>query len=257
MKNKLSLLTFCLWAILILGACSKNNNTPSGGGGGGNNNTSSITPSTATSYYGILSVLAVQSYYYGTLFPATNLSSAYFSNTPTPYNNTSTFVKVNSVSLNGKVFKFGSYYYQDSTNSEVYPPGTWVVNGLANIPSFTYTATNPIPTYTNYLTLPDTVYKTQSITIPITGISGSDQTTIIISDGTNGTGHVVAQTLLPGANSVTFQAATLSGLTVSSPTTTTTAFINVGLQKNNVQSVNGLPMNFVSQYQFDKPIYIK
>jgi hypothetical protein len=254
MKNKLNILTCCILSILLAGACSKNNTTTSGGGN--TNNTNSITPSNATSYYGILSVTAVQSYQNGYLWPASNIYTAYFSNTPTAYLSPSTFVKVDSVGLNGRIFKFSNYSYQDSTYGNTYPQGVWRIKGLNGIPSFTYTATTPIPTYAGYGSLPDTIHISQNAVVPITGVSGSDQTTVIVSDGANGAGHLVAQTLATGGNSVTFLSGTLSGLTVTTGTTAT-GFINVHAVKNNVQSVNGKPINFTTEYQMTKYVFIK
>ncbi|HXU27046.1 MAG TPA: hypothetical protein VN698_07430 [Bacteroidia bacterium] len=255
MKNKLNLFTFCALSILLAGACSKNNTTTSGGGGN-NNTTTGITPSSATSYYGILTVTSVQSFQPGgVLYPATKFFTAYFSNTATAYLSPSTFVKVDSVGLNGRMFKFSNYSYQDSTMGNSYPSGVWTVKGLNGIPSFTYTASTPIPTYAGYGSLPDTIYKSQTAVVPITGVGGSDQTTIILSDGNNGAGHLVAQTLTASGNSVTFAASTLGGMNVSA--NATTAFMNVHCVKNNVESVNGKPINFTTEYQLTKYVVIK
>jgi len=237
--------------LLILDACHKNNNTTTTGGGGNTIN-SSITPSNATSYNAILSISSIQTLYGNNLLPSNNYCKAYFSNSTTSNYNTTTFVKVNNVNLNGTVFKFLSYDYEDTTHNITYPSGIWNVNGLGNIPSFTFTVNNPIPSYIGYTSLPDTVHINQSITLPITGITGSDQTTITITDGSNANGHIVSQALLNSANSVTFSAYSLSNMSITS-----NAFINVHCIKNNVQNVYGIPMNFTTEYQLDKIISIK
>jgi len=256
MKN-INLLAFCTLSILLGGACTKNSNSTHGIPGS-TNSTTTITPSAATSYFGILSITSAQTVQQGNnLFPAIIFSQAYFSNTATAYFSPSTFVKVDSVSLSGKIFKFSNYEYQDTTYQITYPPATWHVKGLATIPSFTYTSTTPLPTFTGYATLPDTIHIGQAVTIAITGVTGSDETSIIISDGSNASGHTVSQTLAASATSVTFPASSLSSLTATTATTTANAFINVGCIKHNVQSVNGLPMDFQMSYQVDKTIYIK
>ena len=233
-------------------SCQKSNNTTSGGGGSNNITNATITPSNATSYYGILTEYMLENISNGGLTPSFKYATAFFSNSATAYLNPSTFVKVNSVGINGTNFKFSSFYYVDTTYTLIFPPATWQVNGLATIPSFTYTNTNAIPTYTAYSSLPDTVHIGQSVTISITGVSGSDEVTVGINDGSNAAGHSVAQVLATGATSVTFPASSLSSLSQ-----TNSALLSVSCQKNNVKSVNSLPMNFVSTYELNKTISIK
>jgi|GEM_PF-1151707 hypothetical protein len=255
MKNNLNLLSFFVLSILLGGACTKNNSTTPGGPASTNSTT--ITPSTATSYFGILNITSAQTVQQGTsLYPAINICSAYFSNTAVPDITPSTFVKVDSLSLNGRRFKFSGYEYQDTTYQITYPSATWHVTGLAVIPSFTYTNATPLPTFTGYATLPDTIHINQQLTVAVTGVTGSDQTNVIISDGSNASGHTVSQVLGTGATSVTFPASSLSSLTTTT-TTTSNAFININCIKNNAQAVNGLPFNFQLSYQLNKTIYIK
>jgi hypothetical protein len=248
--KKLLFVSFLITGLVFI-SCKKSSTT-TGGGGSTTNNSTNISPSNATSYYGILNTYNIQSVTSGTLSTVLKYASAFFSNTPTHYLNTSTFVKVSSVTINGDTGQFSSFYYTNSTYSLSFPPATWKVNGLAAIPSFTYTNNNTMPSYTGYSTLPDTVYKNQPIIISVTGITGADEVTVGINDGSNAAGHSIAQMLTAGATSVTFPASSLSTLNI-----TNAAFINIECQKNNVQSINSLPMNFETTYELNKTISIK
>ena len=186
----------------------------------------------------------------GTLTPlGINSWPVFFSATPVTTNTTSSYVKVGSLSLNGVGFKFYPTYYEDSTSSIPIIPSTWAVVGGGVIPSFTFTNNNSMPSYSGYASLPDTIYKSQQNTIQITGITGSDITTVSVLDaGTNKT----TQTLALGSTSVTFSASSLAALAVGS-----NCDINITCVKNNVQTFNGKQFNFPINYLVNKLIYIK
>ncbi len=242
--KKINLVVFCITSLLNFSSCKKTTTTP--------NNTNS-TNNTNTGYYAILSISGLQSMQNGVVFPATNFCKAYFSTTPVPIYNTSTFAKVTSVSLNNTRFKFNAYDYEDSTYQISYPTGVWVVNGLGNIPSFIDTINTPLPTYTGYNSLPDTLHRAQSLILPITNVSGYDEVQVTISDGSNATGHIYGEVLAPGASSVTFPQGTLSQLNTGN----NNAFINIHLIKNNPKTIAGKSINFTTEYQFDKTISVK
>jgi len=244
--KKVILIAFSLVGLLSFTSCKKTTPAP--------NNTNSTNNTTNTgNYYAILSISGLQSMQNGVVFPITNFCKAYFSSTPVSIYNTATFVKVNSVSLNNTGFKFNAYGYEDSTYQIAYPSGIWVVNGQGNIPSFTDTINTPLPTYAGYNSLPDTLHKTQALTLPITNVSGYDQVQITISDGSNATGHIYGEVLAANASSVTFPQGTLSQLN----TGVNNAFINIHLIKNNPKTISGKSINFTTEYQFDKTISVK
>ena len=250
MKNKVAAFFYIILWIPFLFSCTKSGTVS---GGSNSLNSSNITPSNATSYDAILSITGLQLLSNGNLSPMTNICQAYFSNTLTPIVNTATFVKVTRARINGTDLKFTGYQYEDTTYQVTYPPGTWAIDGLANIPSFTFTTNASMPMYTGYALLPDTIHVNQAVTINISGLHGSDVTNVIISDGSNANGHIVAQVLAPGATSVTFPASSLSVLTAG----VANAFINVACIKNQAMSVNNVPMNFSMGYQLNKRIIIK
>jgi hypothetical protein len=156
------------------------------------------------------------------------------------------------MTVNGVKLQFSSFYYVDTTYTLTFPPANWQVGGLGTIPSFTYANTTVVPTYTAYTSLPDTVHKSQSLSISITGVSGADQVTVGLDDGSNLYGHSVVQMLAPGTTTVSFPASSLSSLNITSGAT-----LSIECQKNNVQNVSGLPMNFESIYELNKTVSIK
>ncbi|MFI5141115.1 MAG: hypothetical protein ACHQII_02055, partial [Bacteroidia bacterium] len=237
-----------LVSILVLGfSCTKNSNSVSGGGSTNNNNQTTNT----SSYYGILSVFAQQNVTNGTLtpIPLAPYGQAFFSSVATNTLNTSTYTKVNNVSLNGTFYKFYSYQYQDSTGNIASAPYMWVVSGLGAIPSFTYTNNNAFPALAGYSLLPDTIDRSQQTIIPMNGLSNSDTTRVIITDCLM---HAVKLSLASNATSVSFPAFTLSALSASNNPNNTSGFsgyITIRCTKNNVQTFGGKYFNFPLYYQ--------
>ncbi|HWY38876.1 MAG TPA: hypothetical protein VNY73_09975 [Bacteroidia bacterium] len=222
---------------LLTISCKKSNKTSSPG------NTTST-----TGYYAILSTGRLQSVSSGTLSAPFNNCGAYFSNVPATSTNSATAVKVNSVSLNGTIFQYSSNNYNDTTFSISFPPSTWIVNGASGIPTFTYTNNDPMPAFTGYGSLPDTIYRNQNTTLHITGITGADLITVFVEDGTKG----VTQGMPVTASSVTFPTSSLSTLSATNYGT-----ILVLLDKSNVQTIGGKSMNFIGAYQLNKTVVIK
>jgi len=233
-----------LFSLFIFFSCKKNNSTS---GSGSSNNTGSTN---SQGYYGILSVHGKQTVMSGTLTPLNNPSAqAYFSSVPTYTTYAQYFTAVNKVSLNGIVYKYYPGIYADTTYTPAISPYNWVVNGLGSIPSFTYTNTNNLPSYTGYNFLPDTIYKAQQNTIQLSGINGADTVTIYIFDHTT---HQISLDLVSTATSVSFSSSALSILDVGANATIVTYFT-----KNNVQTFSGKKFSFPIYYQINKNIYIK
>jgi hypothetical protein len=242
MIKKINLAIACIAAFILFSMCKKSTSTTSA------NSTNTITNNNG--YYSVLNIYGHQYVVSDSLTPlAINSWPVFFSATPVTTNTTSSYVKVGSLSLNGVEFKFYSTFYEDSISSASTIPSTWAVVGTGIIPSFTYTNNNPMPTYSGYTHLPDTIYKSQQNTIQITGIAGSDITTVSVLDaGTNTT----TQTLASGANSVTFSPSALAALAVGN-----NADINITCVKNNIQTFSGKQFNFPINYLVNKTIYIK
>lgn len=212
-------------------------------------NSTSSTSSTAQStsnvgYNGFLSVKGGQYLSSGTLSAMNPTGSIFFSSIPTSTTNPSTAVRVNSVSLNGVIYKFLSYLYYDTTYTSVSSPYMWVINGAGPIPSFTFTNTNPMPAFSGFNSLPDTIYKNSNNTIPITGVTGADTVTVIIEDFAT---HKAYMGVSRGSTSVTFSSSSLSSINLGNNST-----IIIICTKNNVQMFGGKIFSFPVVYQLDK-----
>ena len=231
--------TIFLSTIILLVTISCKKSTPS---------TSSTNNTTSTAgYYAILSTFRFQ-IYSGTLSAPFNNANAQFYSSPVTGTNPSLEISVNSVSLNGTIMKWSGSDYSDTTFSIVCPPGTWVVNGANGIPTFTYTNNDPMPAFSGYASWPDTIYRNQNTTIPMTGVTGAGFITVNIMDGTTG----ISQGMPVTASSVSFPISSLSTLT-----TTTNGTLMVLLDKFNVQTIGGKSMNFVGAYELTKTVVIK
>lgn len=223
-------------------SCKKNNNTAETGNYGNSSNN--------LGYYGILSIYQQQTVNSGSIgSPNSPFGIAFFSITQTTIINPSTFAKVDSVKLNNVKYKFYSYDYLDSSSHVTSAPFIWSVYSGGFIPSFTYTNSNPMPSYTGYNLLPDTIYKTQKNIIQITGITGADTTIVYIEDLA---AHETSQILYKWANTVTFSATSLSSINTGK-----NASLIVECKKNNIQSFGGKTFNFPLFYQVTKTVFIK
>lgn len=220
-----------------------------------NNTNSSGTPtngsaSSATVFNGILNSLKIISIgSTNTIQYTINSPSAYFSSSAMQYINPSTAIQVDSVFVNNTKLQYSSYSYTSSTFTIVYPPTTWQVYGKNGIPSFTYTNSDASPSYTGYNQYPDSVNKASDYTFNVSGLSGFNEAQIILSDGTNGTGHILTKTINAATTSVTFTQSEIGGMN-----TTTNGIFSVMLKKNNVRYFGGKDFNFTSECQYTKTI---
>ncbi|MBS1647243.1 MAG: hypothetical protein JST67_07875 [Bacteroidetes bacterium] len=256
--NKIFNTTATVLLMLIFCMCKKNTTTNSN-----NNNPNTDT----TAHYGELQIVGQQYIVGSTIYSLSVLGwNVFFTSSPiylknfqtTPmqqpiYQASNAFpVFGGTVSLNNIPYVFNSnpigYHDTASSNNNVNPPYTWAVTGSGSIPSFTYTNTNNMPSYTGYALLPDTIYKSQQNTLQITGINGADEITIGIDDG--GTNDVV-HSLHIGVNSVSFSSSELSALVSGQ------GFIGVFCLKNNMQMFGGKRFCFPIFYQATKQVYIK
>lgn len=243
MIKRLRKIIFLMIITISFTFCKKNNVS--------NNNSGVIPNNNNPGYYGIITIFNQQTLWNGSISPATSqpIAEVYFSNSPTTFINQLTYTKVNSVSINNNPYQFFAYVYEDTSSARIITlPYTIVVSGFGSIPSFSYTNNTPLPGYLGYTSLPDTIFKSQNITIPIIGLTGSDLTTISIGSGAT----TVTQTLTPGSTSVQFSSSILSSLSVGSDAT-----IAINCVKNNVQTFGGKLFNFSNLTNFNKTIFIK
>ena len=249
MKRKRFIFIGYLWMFLLFFVSCKKDNGTTGGGPvlTSNQNTLSATGDISGTFSGIL---LAESFSGSSVLPSTSATAAFFS-TPQPFqiskgissvpNETVTSVYVNSVMLK---FQSTNSDYGDTTNALVFPPAKWVVNGNSVIPTFTYSATSPIP-FINQNALPVSINRTQNLSLSMNGFSGYDQVEVQLTDSI-GKSITIFQ---PGSvSSITFVKDSLAKLSV----TRTGCSISYTLLKYNPQTISNKNLLFVSVNFFTK-----
>jgi hypothetical protein len=188
MKHTLKIfVTSLLSASLLLSACSKktedivNNNT--------NNNTTTVTTPTFSDGYGTLAAVATfSSQVVAGVFIPVQLNvgvGAFYAP------GSSGMTDGGTVTLNGKTLtkqSNNSYVYQNLTDPLSFSGNfAWTGSGSSSVPSFSYTDDRPMPTYSDYSSLPSSVTRSAGLTINLSGsISGADSIyVVLISSGSN------------------------------------------------------------------------
>ncbi|MGZ3864592.1 MAG: hypothetical protein ACXVPN_15305 [Bacteroidia bacterium] len=244
-----------LICIVFLSCKKKADNPPVASNSGGSSNTT-ISPSTATSYYAIFSSTKSQAVVSGGLQNSTNSTSAYFSSSPVSFIDGSKVVSVDSVSANGRFMKYITYDYEYEDTTNLYPnyqtitfPVKWHVAGKNGIPGFTYTD-NPMPSYTGYNLIPDTLDHNSGINFSLTGVSNVDGISVFVDDGSSG--HSATALFMSNSTSISMSATDLSAFMP-----TNSGNISITFLRTNVENVYGKAMKFQSMYTITKVISVK
>lgn len=161
-----------------------------------------------------------------------------------------TFLNMGNVSSNNVTLKNTFGYYLDSTYSAQSSPFAWQISGGA-IPAFSYTNSAGFSTYSGYTSWPDTLSKNAGLTIPLSGITNATEAQIYISS-IGSTTPAFTGSLIIGSNGYY----NISSSSLSSVSTTTNASIQIDFYRNNIQTINGVKMNFrnVTSYIKNMPV---
>ena len=227
-------IAFCMIACV---ACSKKNNTTPN-----STQAATVTPAGQNSFNGDLQFSASQT--------LVNSKTGQFSwqlydAIATFYNGTR--IQVASVLLDSVVLPYnttGQYYYNTNVNHDSLPH--WQVNGLQNIPSFSYTA--KMPTCLNWNTFPDTIDHTKAFSLFIKYDVADEISPSIY------TGGPVAFTNFGFFNTDT---ATFSCPASTMNTYVGNAQLRIRTDYTDKVLINGVSMWFFSEITFIKNIYIK
>jgi hypothetical protein len=197
-----------------------------------------------TSYYGFLT--AEQITEWGSGAPVNNryFSSAMLTQTASvgaivspSYNGT--------VSLNGTVLKtesIGSYvYYLDTTNTlNLAAQRNFQFTSSTMLPSFTFNDPDAFPIYPsgNGYLVNDTLFKTQGLTLSLSGTSGYDEAACVIYEIGNAS-NSVSKVLPFGTSQFNISTGDLAGFTPG-----TTVLCGLSLKKYNTQAFSGKNFRF-------------
>lgn len=210
-------------------------------------------PSTSSKFSGIFEVIQHVSFSKNpySYFISYNEFSAYFSKTPVFSIDPSTYLSVDSVSLNSVQIPFSSCYYY--TNAyPVSTPMTWkATSHNGTIPSLIYKNQDSIPRYSGFLTLPDTILLSSPITMNFIDLYNFDslQVQVIVRSNTNIMVSSFSQIVHTSSHSfsVNFTQAQVSALTASQNAT-----ISVSLKKLNKRNFLGKNYSFTNTLDFIK-----
>ena len=235
--KKIMKVAICLTvAVLSFTACKKSDNITN------NSNTLSLTLSaqgipTDTNFSGILMTMSSPVYGSGVFGYAT------FNTSPTAFSIDSYVfaggdcsvdsVMINDILLQGTV---SGVFTNPVSGLSTLPPAKWVVKGgTYPIPSFTYTNTTPLPTYTGTLSF-STISRANNLTISAANFSGYDMVRVDVISASGSSQYVTAKS---GSN-VIFPSTLLEQLPADS------GYVSVSLYKYNGQTVNGKNFLFIT-----------
>lgn len=237
---KKSILVFiCLTALI---SCKKKSNdtsnTTNGGSGGG-----STTPS---SFYGFFRHVGIQSLSSGNIpGPMFEIAYASFMNSANANLNLSNVVTVDSVKVNGALTNYSMPYYQLMASGFTY---NWDVYGNNGIADFTYAQNDAMPSFSGYANYPNSVSKSSTFTINVSGASNFNTGLVVVSDST-------------GLHSAS-ASFTSNGIQTISPSTMSTllpcsnGFVNIILYKHSYANFGSKDFKFTTELQSSKSIAI-
>lgn len=244
------ILTLVIISTLITSCKKKEDNAPAP-----SSTTTGSTPTPSVEKFGALfSNQLVHSIFGATTFTLSYgqnyalASSSNFDNFNMPLG---TFLSMGNVSSNGVTFKNFFGYYLDSTNAAQASPFVWQITGGA-VAAFTYTNSAGFSTYSNYTSWPDTLSKSAGFSIPLSGITNAAEAQIYISSVGSTTPALTASVVLGSGGSFN-----VSSSSLSSVSTSTSASIQIDLYRNNVQTINGVKMNFRNVTSYVKTVPVK
>ena len=181
----ISLKVIALSAVVAIGlsACSKSSDNPIETITPPSGNTTGTTPSFADGY-GALAAVSTISYQLiaGTLVPITlNTGVAAFYTTA----GSGSMSDAGAVTLNGKALtkqSNNSYVYSNYTDPLLFSGTvTWTVAGSSTVPAISASDDKPIPSYSDYASLPVSITRSAGFTLDLSGkISGADSVYVVI-----------------------------------------------------------------------------
>ncbi|MCD6019017.1 MAG: hypothetical protein K0S53_2138 [Bacteroidetes bacterium] len=207
------------------------------------------TPTTQTGNYAVFASRK-QAIITSTLISSLDNFSTAYASSSTLINNSPTvgsLLDMGAMNLNGTIFQKNAYsvanMYGDSTSSTFNTPHNWIISGTSAVPGFSYSNTNPYPTYTGYTAIADSFIVSGNITIPLTNYSGSDEIETYFVTSTNPVANTSIQNITGSPASINFTSTDLSIIGVNSNVS-----LVINFYKNNIQTINGKSYNFRTGY---------
>jgi hypothetical protein len=160
------------------------------------------------------------------------------------------YVSVDSVSMNGTPLLINTAGIAGYYGAPVKPATEWAwhVKGGNRIPDFDYTYTTPLPSFTDFASLPDTVDRNKDFVISFKSLIHATTATIKINGGSNPVFKTFSY--LPSSSTIVIPASELTGLTPGD------ALVEIGFQNESVNWVNNWIFSFQNSILIGKHMKI-
>ena len=180
-------------------------------------------------------------------------SNSYFSNFT--HNLSGPLINMDTVRLNGKILVNTSFpnpnFYIDSSSNYMFGPYIWKTTGGA-FPALTFTNTDTYCNYTNYTSWPDTISKSNGLSLSLTGTGNADDVWIYLSNTQSTVMSASVNVLIGSSPSYSFSPASLSAISTASD-----AVISIEFYTNNIQTISGKRINFRNRTIYAKNVGVK
>lgn len=217
-----------------------------------NTGCTNCTPSTATSFNGILKIGTYSVATLQNVTTVTSKASAYFSSQATNVTSAASSITVGAVFMNSDTLKYtGAPYYYTNLNPISLSSVNWSVTGNSDIPSFSFKNLKNNPSYTAIGALPDTVRKSLGFNFLIYDLVNSTAASVFLSDGL-GTPNVVTKQLYLGSDTVMFSPQDLISVSAS-----TAAVITVFMENSFAVKIEEKDFKMSREKSYTKKVVIK
>jgi hypothetical protein len=160
------------------------------------------------------------------------------------------YLSVDSVYMNKTLLLMSSKglagYYQAPVKSA--NSWAWHVKGNSLVPSFDYTNTMRLPSFTEFASLPDSIYRSHDFVISLKGLTNATFASIQINGGTNPVSKTFSIT--PGMTSIQIPIKDLAGLTQAD------VLVEIVFQNGHVQEIGDRAYTFQNSILISKRMKI-
>ncbi len=208
------------------------------------NNPISTNGTGTTTYDALLEINKVSSKVGGNFTtPVTNCRAFFCAQTVTNevylnYQNLGT-VSLNSVVFSNNYFN-QLYYYTDSTYTNFVAPFVWNISGGANFTAATFTNSTVFPSFTNYISLPDSISKSAGFQISLSGANNCDFIRLTLI-GPSGSQYLSPKIAAGNSVSVGYSSSELTSINLGN-----NGLLQIEFFNDNAATVNGKKVNIRS-----------
>lgn len=137
-----------------------------------------------TSFYGELRAMKIMNYYDSTVSSVMYQGMAFIYDTPKEDFSPANGVNNGTIKLNNRSLYFEPTIkmYLDSADRKTNQGINWSLSGSNSLPTYTFSCLNTYPTFNGIKAIPNTVSKSNNLTLSFNNLQGADQIEITIDD---------------------------------------------------------------------------